>query len=126
MPRICEQKTRALVATVRNERYARRTGSCGSYSEQLVWDPTTHGPYAVFDKQSTMVAVDVVGLMYDLGYQSVRMDYEAALLLEIEEEMRRLASENPMPPTPSSLQVLVALSRRIIRSAADSGRLRRA
>lgn len=116
---------RKLIKAIRDERQRRRLTVIASESgdHRHIWDPTQMGPYAVFDKQSGTLAIDVLGLAHELGYLPQRPGAETKLLKEVEDHTRRTASNTRMSATQYTLRMYVALAHRIITSLVASGDL---
>lgn len=123
----------SLIRAIRDERNRRRANVVAKLfhpdappAERYTWDNMGGGPYAGYDALAGITAVDVIGLMHDLGYHATRPGGEAKALTEVEAELKRLVSSEAFLVTPPHLQMLVATAHRILVSLRDTGDLRKA
>jgi len=125
-----DQDANTVIRAIRDERNRRRAGKIQKMfhappSERYIWDNMANGPYAGYDLANEISAVDVLGLMYDLGYHAAKPGAEAVALNEIDRELKAMVSSTPMKADGPHLQMLVAQAHRIITVMTDKGDLRK-
>ena len=125
-----DKQSQNVIRAIREERARRRATQIGKMfhaepSGVYVWDNMGNGPYAGYNDETKLCAVDVLGLMHELGYCAARLGAEAKVLVEADKELRRTTSERKYTIDPPHLQMLVALVHRIIADMESTGELRK-
>lgn len=126
-----DQDANNVIRAIRDERNRRRAGNIAKMfhpepqGDRYVWDNMSNGPYAGHDRTTQMTSVDVLGLMYDLGYHATKPGGEAMVLTEADREIKSMVSSTPMSVDGPHLQMLVALVHRIITAMTEKGELQK-
>lgn len=125
-----DKEANNLIRAIREERGRRRATPLAKAfhpppREQHIWDNMGNGPYAAYDLETELCAVDVLGLMYDLSFHAVHPGGEAKVLNEVDKELKRMATEREYEASGPHLQMLVAMAHRIITAMEQLGELRK-